>query len=173
MSKSLLQPNPRPTGVTILAVLAAIAGIISLFIGILLLVAVAILASALLVANGVTDFVLAIGYMDGSGWAWMLAMIFGAVNIVGSIIEIAIGLSNNVLGIVISVITILYLTRPKVKAFFGRGPQIAPGGLSIESVLPMATRPAPTSPSIARRCVKCGDMISPGAGFCRTCGTVQ
>jgi hypothetical protein len=161
-----LQARPRPTGVTLLAILSTIGGIFSLVLAGLLLLAGALLVSALFLASGVVDFFLAMGYLDGSGWAWMLGIVFGIINIVGLAAEIALGLANSILGIVFSGVTIFYLTRPGVRVFFGRGPRIL-------TVLPTASNSPPKAVSIARPCQKCGDMIPPGAGFCRTCGTVQ
>jgi ribosomal protein L40E len=170
-----LQVRPRPTGVTLLAILSTISGIFSLVLAALLLVAGALLASVLLVASGVVGFFLAIGYLDGSGWAWMLGIAFGTINIVGLAVEIALGLSNSILGVILSGVTIFYLTRPGVRGFFGRGtrPPMFPGGQSDQTVLATATNSATKTSSIARPCQKCGAMIPPGAGFCRACGTVQ
>jgi hypothetical protein len=161
-----LQVRPRPTGVTLLAILSTIGGIFSLVFAALLLLAGALLVSGLLIASGVADFFLAIGYLDGSGWAWMLGIVFGIINIVGLAVEIAFGLANSILGIVFSGVTIFYLTRPGVRVFFGRGPRIL-------TMLPTITNSPPKTSSIARQCQKCGDMIPPEAGFCRACGTVQ
>jgi hypothetical protein len=170
-----LQARPRPTGVTVLAILSTISGIFSVLLGGLLLLAGAFLASVLLVASGVVGFFLAFGYLDGSGWAWMLAIIFGTINIIGSTVEIAFGLTNNVLGMIFSGVTIVYLTRANVRGFFGRGPHplMLPANQSDQTALPMTANSPPKASRIARPCRKCGDMIPPGAGFCRTCGTVQ
>lgn len=70
---------------------------------------------------GSLTFGLAIGYLGGSRWAWMLGIVFGTINLAGSTVEIVIGLLPNILGIVLSIVTIYYLTRPHVRAFFGKG----------------------------------------------------
>jgi ribosomal protein L40E len=170
-----LQVRPRPTGVTLLAILSTISGIFSLVLAALLLVVGELLASVLFVASGVVGFFLAIGYLDGSRWAWMLGIVFGTINIVGLAVEIALGLSNGILGMIFSVITILYLMKGNVRGFFGRGPHplMLPANQSDQTVLPMSTNSAPKTYSMARPCQKCGAMIPPGAGFCRACGTVQ
>jgi zinc-ribbon domain len=174
-SRSLLQVRPRPTGVTLLAILSTIGGVFSLVLGGLLLLAGALLLSAFFVANGVVDFFLAIGYLDGSRWAWMLGIVFATINIAGSAVEIAFGLANNIIGMIFSGITIVYLMMTNVRVFFGRipSPLMTPGNQSDQTVLPMATNSSPRTSSIARPCQKCGAMIPPGAGFCRSCGAVQ
>ena len=170
-----MQVRPRPIGVTLLAILSTIGGIFSLVLGGLLLVAGTLLASVLFVASGVVGFFLAVGYLNGSEWAWMLGIVFGTINIVGLSVEVALGFGNAILGIIFSAVTIFYLTRPRVKGFFGRRPRspMIPGRQLDQTDLPMAANSRPKTTSIARQCQKCGDMIPPGAGFCRTCGTVQ
>ena len=169
-----MQVRPRPTGVTILAILSTIGGIVSLIFGGLLLLSGALFASLLLVPLGVANFFLAIGYLDGSEWAWILGIVFGIINIVGSTVEIAFGLAN-IFSIIFSGITIYYLTRPRVRGFFGRGPRslAIPGNQSGQTVLTQAADSNAKTSSIARPCQKCGTMIPPGARFCRACGTVQ
>ena len=167
-----MQPKPRPTGVTLLAILAILAGVFSLAFGVLLLTANAP-ASALLLVNGIVDFVLAIGYLGGSGWAWLLGIVFGAINIVGSIVEIVAGLSNNILGIIFSIVTIYYLTRLHIKVFFGKGflrgsvTASTPLGSQMSKDLPL------TMSSVARACKNCRATVPAGASFCHNCGTVQ
>lgn len=174
ISSSLLQVRPRPTGVTILAILSTIGGIFSLVFALLLLLDGALFGALLLVALGVANFFLAIGYLDGSEWAWILGIVFGIINIVGSAVEIVFGLAN-IFSMIFSGITLYYLTRPRVRGFFGRGPRslAIPGNQSGQTVLPMATDSIAKTSSMARPCQKCGAMLPPGAGFCRSCGTVQ
>jgi len=164
-----VQLKPRPTGVTVLAVLAILAGIFSLVFGVLVL-ATSLLASALLLANGIFDFVLAIGYLGGNGWAWVLGIVFGAINIVGSFIEIALRVSNNFIGIIFSIITIYYLSRVHVKVFFGKG--LSSG--SVPPPTPVGSLMSTGSNSkLGIKCRNCGAGLPTGATFCRDCGTIQ
>ncbi len=159
-----MQLKPRPTGVTVLAVLAILAGIFSLVFGVLVL-ATSLLASALLLANGIFDFVLAIGYLGGNGWAWILG-----INIVGSFIEIALRVSNNFIGIIFSIITIYYLSRVHVKVFFGKG--LSPGSVPLPTPVGSLTSTGSNS-KIGIKCRNCGASLPTGATFCRDCGAIQ
>ena len=167
-----MQLKPRPIGVTFLAILAILAGILSVVFAIPLL-AIFALASSLLLVNGIVDFVLAIGYLGGNSWAWVLGIAFGAINILGSIIEIVAGLSNNILGIIFSIITIYYLTRPHVKAFFGRSHSIA--STTLPTTLGSSTSMVSSSTMFPTggKCRNCGANIPAGATLCQDCGTIQ
>lgn len=164
-----MQLRPRPTGVTVLAVLAILAGIFSLAFGVLLL-ATSLLASALLLANGIFDFVLAVGYLGGNGWAWILGIVFGVINIVGSFIEIALRVSNNFIGIIFSIITIYYLSRVRVKVFFGKdlSPRSVPLPTPVGSIMSTGS-----NSELGMKCRNCGAGLPAGATFCRDCGTIQ
>jgi uncharacterized membrane protein (DUF2068 family) len=124
----------RPMGVTILAVLAAIGGVIDVLAGIVLLgvstvsasfaLPIAGLASVLgflLVATGILDFVFAYGAWGLKPWAWMLGIVLMVVRVVLDVLTFqsssAVGLVE---GIVISGIIIYYLYRPNVRAAFGQ-----------------------------------------------------
>jgi hypothetical protein len=145
-----MQPKPkRPTGVTVLAVLDILGGIAGIGVG-ALLIGVAALASSSLATQypalgtisgissilyalgalslilGILAIILAIGFLGGRGWAWTLGIVVGVISIIVSIAELAIGFSTNVIGIIFQIIIIYYLMRPHVKAFFGKGPAVAP-----------------------------------------------
>jgi hypothetical protein len=167
-----VQLTPRPAGVTVLAVLAILAGIFSVAFGIPLLT-IAALASALLLVNGIVDFVLAIGYLGGNGWAWVLGIVFGIINIGGSIIEIALGSSNNIIGIIFSIITIYYLTRAHVKAFFGRDLAMASAKSPTPKGSVMPTSSDSTMFPMGLKCNSCGADLPAGAAFCENCGRIQ
>lgn len=65
---------------------------------------------------GLLSFVFAYGLLNGKGWAWTITLIF---SILGILINL-VGLPVTILGLAINVIVIYYLTRPYVKAFFGK-----------------------------------------------------
>lgn len=108
----------RPTGITILAILFAISGVIYLvlglgfstfLVGLFWSFGVAWLASAfvgIFVAFGVISFVMAVGMLRGRPLIRKIAIIFSIVNLV----------FGDILGIVI----IYYLTRPHVKDYFNQ-----------------------------------------------------
>ncbi len=122
----------RPTGVTILAILEIIAGIL-MFLGAAGMMVLASMGSAVpmagivfgvfavimalvLVILGIIAFILAYGLWNGKGWAWWLAIIFSVISIIVNILS----LPGGIIGIIIAVIILYYLTRPHVKEFFGR-----------------------------------------------------
>lgn len=118
----------RPTGVTILAVLEVISGIIAIaggamfasisgMIGIDYLGAFGGVISGILIALGIASFVMAWGLMKGKSWAWTITMILTVISLIFD------GLSLNVVGIIIDVIILYYLTRPHVKSYFGKQTQ--------------------------------------------------
>src|SRR5215467_2712827 len=135
-----MQKPPRPTGVTILAILAILAGIGGLIAGAGLLAlsglvaaaypggaAVAAVIGAFLLILGILELVYGIGMLGGKGWAWILAMIGSVLNIVFGIVSIATGSVASVFGLIIAILILYYLTRPHVKAYFGKGTM--PGGM--------------------------------------------
>ena len=146
-----MQPKPpRPTGVTVLAVLDILGFIFGLIGGIGLIGIAALSTSALatqypglssisgaasllyalgaiVLIFGILSLIVAIGFLGGKGWAWTFGIVVGIISIVISIAEaIIIGASTNVVGIIFQIIIIYYLTRPHVKAFFGKGTTMPP-----------------------------------------------
>ncbi|MDE1854315.1 MAG: hypothetical protein KGI38_11300 [Thaumarchaeota archaeon] len=136
----------RPGGVTVLAILEFLGGILDLGGGAYYLNYVGSLVSAYgLSATNVTDYyafyaielvfgliALAVGYAfwTGKAWGWRLGIFasiasviyslgFGAyfVSVYGDYTE----LSGGAIGLIVSLIVIYYLTRPHVKAYFGTG----------------------------------------------------
>ena len=71
-------------------------------------------------------FGLGYGYLKGIGLAWTLGIIIAVLSIIGELFNPIIDRSldtliGSIIGIIIPVIIIYYLTRPKIKAFFGKG----------------------------------------------------
>jgi uncharacterized membrane protein (DUF2068 family) len=128
----------RPTGVSALTAVLIIGGIINLVAGAFSLVLASVylswlgllagtgqqglllsLGSFVSFVAGVVSFILAYGLWKARGWAWTWTLISCIVGLVISIIAIAVGVG--IIGIVIYAIIIYYLTRARVKAFFGKG----------------------------------------------------
>jgi len=128
----------RPRGVGILTALTVIAGIIDLLAGVLFLAYATVSLSILYVIFagagpgalfsvlsfgcfifGIVAFILAYGLWNGRGWAWTWTLISSILGLIVSIIGVAVGVG--IIGIVIYAVTIYYLTRARVKAFFGKG----------------------------------------------------
>ena len=120
------EKTPRPFGVTILAVLNLIGGILAVIggLGLLLLGAIgapipmlglilfpiAIIGLAGLVV-GILQLIVAYGLWMGRTWAWWFAFLLAILNIISII-------WRNLIGLIIGVVIIYYLTRPYVKEFF-------------------------------------------------------
>jgi hypothetical protein len=128
----------RPFGVTILAILAvidalvffglaALAGLIVSWVGIfmpgVLKVLISGIASIFCVVAaifGLIYLLLAWGLWSGRGWAWTITFIFTILNLIGSLLTVASGIG--VISLIINLLILYYLTRPHVRAFFGKAP---------------------------------------------------
>lgn len=133
-----MQARTRPTGVTILAILEII-GSVLLLLGAAAFFALGALAGAaldgdlvggffgalgaaiggVLVVMALIGFLLAYGFWTGKGWAWILGLIFSIIGILLGLVTI-IGNPSSIITIIINGLIIYYLTRPHVKAWFGR-----------------------------------------------------
>jgi len=207
----------RPAGVTILAILAILIGIggvltgiaimgLSALVGIsgilgtaggffaglgLLLGGIVLVFSLIWLATGV-------GFLHGKGWAWILGMIFSVLSLLGTIGLIAVGNYSAIVGVFIWGLMIYYLTRTRVKSFFGKGPALGLQTYSPTTYTPMPAFSAPspftqqmtptslgtmptlatTTPSTSQTmsststkfCTNCGATITAGSTKCGSCG---
>ncbi len=192
-----MQKPRRPTGVTILGVLAILGGLF-LLLGGAVLIGVGTLASSQIatgVANagysglssldtgtiativtvlgvvllilGILYLAYGIGFFSGKGWAWTLGMIGTILGIILNIVQIALGSFTSVGGLIIGLIIVYYLTRPHVKAYFGKGAQMAPvSGMSPPSAMTSSMGSTMTSMT----CKSCGASVPAGATKCPSCG---
>lgn len=126
----------RPTGVTILAVLAAIGGVLGLLAGVALLglggVAAAggsgLLASfgaifgILAIAQGALALAFAYGAWTLQPWGWMLGVVAFGLSLALSVLNVVGGgeISGQIVSILIGVAILYYLFTPAVKQAFGR-----------------------------------------------------
>jgi hypothetical protein len=134
----------RPTGVTIIAVLMVIGGVIMLFGGIsavalapflpatlqsqdfagdvsaTMLGGVATASGALFIALGIASLVIAYGLFKGRGWAWTAAVVLSIIGIVMAVVSIVTGNFGSIVSIIINGVILYYLYRPHVKAYFGK-----------------------------------------------------
>jgi hypothetical protein len=81
------------------------------------------------IVSGVLALLFSIGAFRGAEWAWVLGVIAEIINLLSGIYQIIVGatkgntgsaISNNIVGMVIGAIILIYLYRPNVKAYFGR-----------------------------------------------------
>ena len=116
---------PRPTGVTVLGVLAILVGLLGIGGGAVLLLIpdlVIVTLSALAVVIGLLYLAAGIGFLRGIRWAWTLGLIVSIVSLIRNFTEIAKGgVAYGIPGVIVAALVIYYLTRPNVKVFFGRG----------------------------------------------------
>jgi uncharacterized membrane protein HdeD (DUF308 family) len=107
----------RPLGITIIAILAIIAGISSIAVGVPLLV---VLIGIGFVILGIVYLAVAYGLWKGKKWAWTITLIVSVISIIIGIASLATGNVGAIIQIIISAIIIYYLYRPNVKAYFGK-----------------------------------------------------
>ncbi len=100
----------RPLGVTILAILAVIAGLAWLGFGLLLAV---LGVGFILILLGLVEFGVAYGFWTGASWGWWLGIIGAVLNILSIV-------SFDIVSFLIGFVMLYYLTRPHVKAWFRR-----------------------------------------------------
>jgi low temperature requirement protein LtrA len=125
----------RPTGVTIIAVLAAIAGVFGLLAGIALLAAgpavssstglggLVTVAALIVLAYSILSLALAYGFWTLKSWAWPLGVGVEVLGVVQAILQYM-NDTRQVVSLVISIaiagVVLWYLYQPHVKAAFGR-----------------------------------------------------
>ncbi len=117
-----VQQQQRPLGITILAVLAFLGGLLNLFTGIGIVGLLPIYGLLLLIV-GVAALAFGYGAWTGKPWAWTLGIGLYALNVVLQIIFLIIGwatITSIIIPIVIAAVIIYYLMTPDVKKFFGR-----------------------------------------------------
>ncbi len=200
---------PRPTGITIIAVLAILIGVLGILGGIAIvgfstLLSTSTLGSAnaafltgfgLILGGIVVIFSLiwlgvGVGLLHGKGWAWTLGMLFSVLSIIGAASLVAVGGYSGIVGVLVWGMMIYYLTRNRVKSFFGKGPQSwAPQAFTPTPAFSspafasstMRTPPGTTSTFNAETsqgataklnwfCTQCGATITPGSTKCSSCG---
>jgi hypothetical protein len=132
-----MQKPPRPIGITLLAIIQILIGVLGLLAS-LAIIGVAALFSTLptvgtllgtvgIVIGGVFAFfsliwlATGIGFLHGKGWAWTLGMIFTVLSILGAAYVAFIGIYQAGYALVFWIIMIIYLTRHHIKVFFGKG----------------------------------------------------
>jgi hypothetical protein len=128
----------RPTGITIIAILMIIGGLILLFTGITPLFFgplisidsdgstnalgfIIIIGGLTLVGLGIASFIVSWGLLKGKGWARTITLIISIIAIVFAIISL---ISSedliHIMEIIVYGIIIYYMFTDKVKLFFGK-----------------------------------------------------
>lgn len=121
-------PGTRPTGITILAILAGIGGVLGLFSGFVITFAGAIVFGGLgailglaFLAYAALLIAFAYGAWTLKPWAWPLGVAGAAFGIILAVLQILGGdISGQILSIVVDGVILYYLNQPGIKALFGR-----------------------------------------------------
>ncbi len=126
----------RPTGVTILAILQIIAGLLGLCVPVLVLTGsalvemlgpvgtfvgtVGICIGVLLVAGPLLHFAVAIGAWMLKKWAWWLGVIATGVDVLGAALNLwnGAGIAHVLLSTIFSLVVFVYLLMPGVRKAF-------------------------------------------------------
>jgi uncharacterized membrane protein (DUF2068 family) len=130
--------STRPSAIGALTAFVIIGGIIDICMAVLFLVLSAfsfhvlgvivslpplgwimlLLLSIALVVSSAFSFALAYGMWKGRSWAWTWMFVSCVINLIASVAGIVVGIG--VVGIVIYPVIIYYLTRPRIKSYFGK-----------------------------------------------------
>jgi hypothetical protein len=80
---------------------------------------------ALVILLGMFALIVGYGLWTGKSWSWSAALILSVVGIIETVVSIPFltEISSHVIGILIALVSIYYLTRPQVRAFFRKEPQ--------------------------------------------------
>jgi hypothetical protein len=211
----MMQKPPRPIGITILGIIEILIGLLGFLVSVAI-IGVSALFSTLptvgtlistvgVVVGGIFLFfspvwlATGVGFLHGRGWAWTLGMIFTVLSILGAAFVAFSGLYQAGYALGFWVLMIFYLTRSRVKAFFGKGTlptympamnlqptmrtaptlqsqtQYAPTAQPALQYTPATPAPVPT-PVVAAaigKCRSCGIPLAPGNTFCTNCGAKQ
>ncbi|MDC3952527.1 hypothetical protein [Polyangium jinanense] len=115
----------RPAGVTVVAVLMALSGVLTVLSSVPAVTGAELppWAIALDVAVGIAMFAVAWGLITLRAWAWVVTLGIQAVNGLFAIVSVAAAPAAwpAWIAIVIAAVVVFYLTRPNVRLAFGVG----------------------------------------------------
>jgi hypothetical protein len=116
----------RPLGVTIIGVIAFIGGLFGLVGGASVISGAApepLILGVVVVIFAFLGLALGIGFLRGKGWAWTLGVLIYVLSLPLGAAEVTLGGTGSfggVVRVVVGLLILYYLTRPHVKAFFGK-----------------------------------------------------
>jgi hypothetical protein len=122
----------RPQGLTLLAVMVAVAGVVTFLAGIAYVIVggsvgatialggLGTVLAVLLLVNGFVDLAFAYGAWTLKPWGWTVGLVGAGLMIVTAVLRIVDNPTSTVISIAISVAIIYYLNTSAVKAAFGR-----------------------------------------------------
>jgi drug/metabolite transporter (DMT)-like permease len=140
-----LEIKKRPTGVTVIAILVIIGGILLLLAGIAAVAVGSLFLSqitglgfviigSIILAVGIGYLAVSYGLLKGKRWAWTITVVLLFIGIAIDVASIIFGSfainmnisnslsanSGSVASIIISIIILYYLYRPHIKSYFGK-----------------------------------------------------
>jgi hypothetical protein len=122
-------------GITILAILAAIGGVLGILGGLAVTLLGGVVATAtgglgglitivglVALVIGIAEVALAYGFWTIKPWAWMLGIGVSVASIVIALLYVVNGTSitNEIISVAVSGVIIYYLWQPSIKALFGK-----------------------------------------------------
>lgn len=128
----------RPRGLAVVVTVDVLLGLLSTVGGLGALAATAVVSAEslgflqilapvlalVLIAFGVFFLVISYGLWRGNGWAWTAAIVFAIAHVIADV-GFAASRSfalDKFIGLAVLLGTLYYLTRPRVRAYFGNGP---------------------------------------------------
>lgn len=151
----------RPFGVTLIAILAVIGGLLGLCWPILVftgsalfgdfLGTIGVFAGIFLIIGPLLQLAFAFGAFGLRSWAWYLGLIASGVTVVGVIVSLFEGSSfwSATCGSIIPIIIFIYLLTPNVRKAFGigsAGAEVVPQPAPVEPPPPAPAPPEPVEP---------------------------
>ena len=140
-----MEIKKRPTGVTVIAILVIIGGILLLLAGIAAVAVGSLFLSqitglgfviigSIILAVGIGYLAVSYGLLKGKRWAWTITVVLLFIGIAIDVASIIFGSfainmnisnslsanSGSVASIIISIIILYYLYRPHIKSYFGK-----------------------------------------------------
>jgi hypothetical protein len=136
---------PRPLGISILAILELLFGVLALIFGAILAAAsgaivsaassvglgsissgvlgtfIAVLGGGVAVA-GLIGILIGWGLWTGRGWARIVAIILTAIGVIGGLVTLILSIYTGIVSLIIDLLILWYLFRPNVKAYFSKSP---------------------------------------------------
>lgn len=141
----------RPLGVTIIAILMVISGIVMIVAGAgavalvpfipamqteelatdissTILGGFAVASGTMMLILGIASLVIAYGLFKGKSWGWTAAVVLSIIGVVLSAVSIATGNFGAIISLIINGVILYYLYRPHVKAYFGKAVPLTRAG---------------------------------------------
>jgi hypothetical protein len=108
--------------VTAIGWLQVVGGVLIILLGILLLIVSPLIGAPFIVLGLLVAFI-GRALLRGKNWAWTLDMILNVLGIVLGVVLLLFGSALAIIAIAADGIIVYYLTRPVVRAYFGRLPK--------------------------------------------------